>query len=325
MPPFILLGWMVGLVLGGIGFAVMLVLLGTAVPAFLTVIVAFLGPLIGLLPPWFTPWLVIALAMLFQILCFLLAYTLATRSIAPLLPAATGLTTITFPLAGKLGTPGGAITIPATAGEFFGRGMMIGLSAATNALMLSLIPGGGLVLASWAFTVISLSGILFVARSRVYQGFLGWSGWLFPLSYIATSVGMLLFGVNLLFALLLFGPRAFTVDWSTGVIESNFAIPGVTAFDGGFSLGNFTFLSGTARTTPASTFARFVTASLSSHETGHSLNTAAFGGIVLWINAVDENILPKRMNLAYGELTAEGHSNNLPGTPTPDFSVRLWF
>jgi hypothetical protein len=48
------------------------------------------------------------------------------------------------------------------------------------------------------------------------------------------------------------------------------------------------------------------------------------GGVVLWINAIDENIAPARRNLAYGELTAQGHSVNMPGTPQADFFLRLW-
>jgi hypothetical protein len=49
------------------------------------------------------------------------------------------------------------------------------------------------------------------------------------------------------------------------------------------------------------------------------------GGVVLWINAIDENIAPRRINLAYGELTAEGHSRNMPGAPRLDYSIRIWF
>jgi hypothetical protein len=51
------------------------------------------------------------------------------------------------------------------------------------------------------------------------------------------------------------------------------------------------------------------------------------GGIVLWINAVDENVFPARWNLAYGELLAEGHSRAMPPPPpaTADFSIRIWF
>ena len=94
----------------------------------------------------------------------------------------------------------------------------------------------------------------------------------------------------------------------------------ISGFAGGFSLGNFTFL-----TAPALQDA-FLAPGLSSHETGHTLNTAAFSGVVLWINAVDENIPPfRKMNVAYGELTAESHAQALPAPPTRvRFFVNLW-
>jgi hypothetical protein len=139
-------------------------------------------------------------------------------------------------------------------------------------------------------------------------------------SYFATAVGALLFVVNAPFAFAASGPTAFLVDFTTGVIETSGGI--ITLFypSGGFSLGNFNFI------TPAGTGGGFLISSTSSHETGHTLNTAAFGGVVLWINAIDENILPRRMNLAYGELTAESHAQVMP-TPPPlrsQFFIRLW-
>lgn len=315
MPVFIFLGWIVGIVLGVIALLLPLMALGFAVPAFLTTLSTVLAPVVALL----SPWLAVVIAALFLIVSFIAAYLIATASVAPLLPGLTGVPTLAFPLPTPIATPGAvAVTVPATSGEFFARGMLIGLSVATNALLLGLVPFIGPVLAAWAFIVISLGAIVFVARNRIYQGFLGWSAWLFPLSYLATGVGFLLFLANIPFAFAAFGLGAFQIDWTTGVIETAGGLSGVTGFIGGFSLGNFNFV--TALPTPGD----FVVASLSSHETGHTLNTAAFGGIVLWINAIDENIAPRRMNLAYGELTAEGHANNF-GAPRNDYSLRLWF
>jgi hypothetical protein len=52
------------------------------------------------------------------------------------------------------------------------------------------------------------------------------------------------------------------------------------------------------------------------------------GGIVLWINAVDENLPPfRKLNMAYGELTAESHAQGLPVDPLEartDFFVGIW-
>src|SRR5262249_18253440 len=148
----------------------------------------------------------------------------------------------TFPLTGKFLTPV-AVTITASLGEFFARGVLIGLSAATNTLILSLVPAVGPLLATWAFIVISLAAIVFVARNRGYQGFLAWSGWLFPLSWLATVVGLPLFIVNIPFAFTAFGLGAFMIDFTTGVIETRGGITGITGFAGAFSVGNFTFLT----------------------------------------------------------------------------------
>ena len=315
MPAFIFLGWIVGVLVGVVVVLLPLIALGLAVPAFLAPFSAVLATIVALLAPW----VAVAIAVVLLVASFVAAYLIATASIAPLLPGLTGVPTLAFPLPSPIATPAGvAVTVPATAGEFFARGVLIGLSAAVNSLVLSLVPLIGPVLTAWTFTVISLGAIIFVARNAVYQGFLGWSAWLLPLSYIATGVGLLLFVVNIPFAFVAFGLGAFRIDWTTGVIETAGGLSGVTGFSGGFSLGNFNFL--TALPTPGD----FVVPSLSSHETGHTLNTAAFGGIVLWINAIDENITPRRMNLAYGELTAEGHANNL-GPARNGYSLRLWF
>ena len=114
MPVFILLGWLVGLVLGGVAIAILFLALGLSLPFALSGLAGILTPLIATLAGW----VAVLLALLFLVLCFLLAYFIATASIAPLLPAATGLPTVTFPLLGKLPTPGGvAVTIPATSGQ----------------------------------------------------------------------------------------------------------------------------------------------------------------------------------------------------------------
>jgi hypothetical protein len=119
-------------------------------------------------------------------------------------------------------------------------------------------------------------------------------------------------------------PTVFRIDWTTGVVESTGGLAGVTGYSGGFSLGNFNFL------TPGLPGGSFASPSTSSHETGHSLNTALMGGVVLWINAVDQNIWPVRAAIAYGELLAEGHSVAMPPPPipatlTPGYSLRLWY
>ncbi|MGQ0767319.1 MAG: hypothetical protein ACT4OZ_16850, partial [Gemmatimonadota bacterium] len=88
-----------------------------------------------------------------------------------------------------------------------------------------------------------------------------------------------------------------------------------------FSLGNFSFV-----TSPALR-GSFRAPSLSSHEAGHTLNTAAMGGVVLWINAIDENVPPfARGSAAYGELLAESRpvALALDSERRSDLFVRMW-
>jgi hypothetical protein len=134
---------------------------------------------------------------------------------------------------------------------------------------------------------------------------------------------LILFIVNIPLSLIAFGIGAFRLDWTTGVIESHGGVSGInlTGVPGArvaFSLGNFTFLG------PGFPQLSFTAASRDSHETGHTLNTAATGGVVLWINAVDEVIFPRRFNLAYGELLAEGHADAF-ATITNGYALRWWF
>jgi len=172
--------------------------------------------------------------------------------------------------------------------------------------------------------MVSLAMITIVALSPVYQGFLGWTAWLLPLSHLATAVGLLLFVLNAPLAFAGGGIAAFRIDWTTGVIESAGGLVGLPMFAGrflGFSLGNFNFLFAPGLQDS------FFGSGLSSHESGHTLNTAVFGGVVLWINAIDENVLPGRMNFAYGELAADSHAQGLPAIPGAlhnDFFITLW-
>ena len=304
MPLF--LGWLVGVVIGGVVAASIIAAVALSIPPGVSPAAAVIA------------WIV---AIFLLLLVYLVGYAIASFSVA----GSGALPMVTFPLTAQVPTPGGVpVALPAIPGEFFGRGFMIGLTAALNAAALSLIPVVGPFLATWAFTVVSLAAIIFVARNRVFQGFLGWTAWLLPMSYFATAAGLVLFIVNAPFAFAVGGTGAFALDFTTGVIETaGGAVVGVTGFAGGFSLGNFTFITPAAiagGTVPAS----FLSSSVSSHETGHSLNTAAMGGIVLWINAIDENIFPSTMNLAYGELTAESHSQVMPPPLRADFFVRLW-
>jgi hypothetical protein len=351
MPVFILIGWIVGTFLAAVIGVAGLVALGIPVATILAVfagsplatLLPLLAPIITMLGPigaalaallaGLSAILVILLILIAifvaYFVAFLIGYVIATAGVAGSFPPGT-----TFPL------PPAVISVPPPSGaptsttptpaEFFGRGWMIGLNAGCNFVLLMLLsafdPIWAPVVATWAFTVISLSAVIFLARNRVFQGFLGWSAWLFPLAYLGTFPGLLLFvfnGIASSFAPPLPGlaPLTVALDFTSGVIESaeGFVTRLSPSFSGGFTQGNFTFL---LQTVPA---AAFTSSSVSTHEIGHSLNTAAMGGIVLWINAVDENLVPfRRDDLAYGELTAESHARVFGATRVA-FFVNLWF
>ncbi len=148
-----------------------------------------------------------------------------------------------------------------------------------------------------------LAVIPVISVSRLYQTILGWSSWLMPMSWLATLMGFLLFIASLITAPFFPGGIAVRFDGTTGTIETAGGLAGSTGFSGGFNLANFTFI-GTVGGGGA-----FTCPSISSHETGHTLNVAAFGAIWhLLGNAIEENIAPMfRFRFAYGELNAEGH------------------
>lgn len=307
---FTFLGWLIGVATGFALGSAILISFAISLPPLLLSIISGLPALPFTIAP--------AVAIIVLVAFYVLAYVIATLSLRAVLPP------FTPPLAAQVATPAGvSVRVGAAPGELFARGLLIGATAILNAMGAILLPGSpGAFLSVWCFTVISLAIITPVARSPFYHGFLGWSAWLFPMSYVATAIGLLLFIVNAPFAFAApAGIAAFRIDFSTGVIETTGGLTGITGFSGGFSLGNFTFL------TPGSRQDSFLLRNLSSHETGHSLNTAAMGGIVLWINAIDENVTPlRKLNMAYGELTAESHAQGLPPDVITwvDFFVGIW-
>jgi hypothetical protein len=213
--------------------------------------------------------------------------------------------------------PFGPVRLPDSPLELVARGTFFGSTSAFNfGVWCMLVPKAG-ILAILIASVPFLAVFPVLARNRVYQAVLGWTAWLLPASYPATFVGLLLFVVNAPFAILAAGFYAIRLDISTGVIETTGGIINIAGYSGGFSLGNFTFLANMGGLAGQGSFSG---PSVSSHEIGHSLNTAAFGGIMLWINAVDENVPPfRRLHKAYGEMTADSHSG-MPG----HMIVALW-
>lgn len=199
-------------------------------------------------------------------------------------------------------------------GERFSRGMLIGLAASVNGLVLSLIPwmppGMGLVV----FIVQILALIPAIAANPFYESVLGLSGWISPLNYLMLPLGVLMFLIAAPFAIagiatgtgsVRFDIVTWTIETSGGFVLRTFS-PAAA-----FNIGNFTFL-------PAPSPFSFTVAGTPAHETGHTLNCAAFGGFVYWIGAYDENVVPlARGPTAYTELLANSHFGGVGGPILP--------
>src|SRR5438105_895420 len=124
----ILLGWVIGIGLGAAATVFALMSFGLTLPA----VVAPLGPILAPLFTALSPLTAFLLSILVLVLSYSIGYVFATAGIAPALPGLTGLMT-PVPAPTPVPTPGGAaVTVPASAGEFFGRGLMIGITAMSN-------------------------------------------------------------------------------------------------------------------------------------------------------------------------------------------------
>ena len=79
-------------------------------------------------------------------------------------------------------------------GAEFLRGFMIGFNAGMNAAIASALfcPFAGIAIG----VIGAMAAIDKVAENRFYQGVLGWSSWVMPMSWTITGVGLVFFVVN---------------------------------------------------------------------------------------------------------------------------------
>lgn len=247
-------------------------------PLFTSLVLSLLWAL-GLV--WLLPLLILTLV----------GYLVSSFALVPVLP---------------LGPPpaGVAVIVPTVPLEEFARGFVLGVNAFYNfsVLLLFFAPFALLPALSLGCAILPL------ATDMRYKAAVGWTAWLLPSAMIANVIGFVVIFLPSL-AMLPFSPgQSYRIDWTTGAIETAGGVVNFIPTDG-FVIGNFSFISLTSGVGPSATFRA---AALSSHETGHTLNTAAFGGPFLLINWIDENAvqpsIPGRlMQDAYGELLAEGH------------------
>ncbi len=176
------------------------------------------------------------------------------------------------------------VAASATQGSAFGefmRGFMICFNAGMNAALLTFMGLGALGVVIGVINF--LAAFDTIANSEVYQGILGWSSWLMPMSWLATGIGLIFFVINGLAAIFTLNMvdsvriESLSIDWGTGTIITEGGFLFMPGFRGGYNLGNFPYI------TPGS--------SVADHETGHTLNVAAFGSIFHFIGAIDENVV----------------------------------
>jgi RHS repeat-associated protein len=192
-------------------------------------------------------------------------------------------------------------------GEFF-RGFMIGFNAGLNFAIASALFGP---VVGTALGVINfLAAFDGIAGNKVYQGILGWSSWLMPMSWLATGIGVLIFVINLIAAGVTwngswFGAKGAHIDsihvhWETGTIVMKGGSLGAAGSGEAFDVGNFAFINHDSPHPDDDEL----------HETGHALNVAAFGSIFHLIPGVIEQQTSSDGE-SYSEHLAESHD------PTP--------
>lgn len=177
-------------------------------------------------------------------------------------------------------------------GEFF-RGFMIGLNAGMNAAFLAMMGPVGGVLGVFVGTLIFLSAFDSIAGNEVYQGVLGWSNWLMPMSWLVIGLGAIMWILNGLGHLLLwelpnlwgggvefFRITGFRMDWSTGMLATRGGfVSNLNAIDTAFNMGTFAYVDNNS------------TGWHLDHEAGHNLNLAVFGSVFHFVGFIDEMAL----------------------------------
>ncbi len=255
-----------------------------------------------------------------------------------------------------LGVAGGVTAgpIPDSPGQALGRGLLFGLCAGANLpLMIWFAGAASLVLSpavlalgpvlglGWLLIVlgvfpvfcwllVNFASITPLARSPIFQGFLGWFAWFMPMAVPNTLLGLAIFVLNRLAALaslppvtvpgMVFNsaPPMTRFDWRTGTVIT---VGGwMVANADGYNNGNFVYVDMAKTDFPDSP--RSVTiSSIVWHETGHTLDNAAFGWMFQLVCMLSSKSLGAS---AYGERTAEGRRRIGTGPPSPRKYVPLW-
>lgn len=195
------------------------------------------------------------------------------------------------------------------------RGTLIGINSAANFGLLWLLLNNvsvsiALIVGTLVALINLLAGVGGVSHSGPYKNLLGWTNCLMPMSWLVTGLGLLFVLLSLLLHGLLTLPlgveitrvgiqkgplsgKSIQAEWSTGTV---FVYGGLVAnlnrLKTAFNMGNFAFVHSQSK------------ASHILHESGHTLNLAAFGSLFHLIGAVDEVLGRHR---AFAEFLADSN------------------
>lgn len=211
-----------------------------------------------------------------------------------------------------------AVTInPSPNVSEFPRGLLLGMNSCLNgclvfSLMSLISPLATATIAGITIGVINFLAVLhWISQTKVYQGILGWSNWVLPMSWPIVGLGLCCLLFSLLLAMLtgfqvnylrLQGGR---IDWPTGTFFiKGGLVSNLNAWDTAFNMGNFAFVDMNSSHWAIK------------HEAGHTLNLAAFGWIFHLIGAADEIVLHRGAN-AYSERIAESNDSGAGGNNIP--------
>jgi hypothetical protein len=205
----------------------------------------------------------------------------------------------------------------------FTRGALVGINSALNACLSVAILGSlfntttGVIYGVVAGIVNLLAVFGPISRGVFYQGVIGWSNWLLPMSWLIVALGMLFYLISALghaiFTWLakldFFRIKGGTVDWRTGTFFIHGGwVSNLNYLQTAFNMGNFSFVH---RKSGLSSHLR--------HEAGHTLNLGAFGSVFHLIGAIDENLpVIGSGGAAFSELLA--NSND----PAPGDQIDMW-
>jgi len=169
--------------------------------------------------------------------------------------------------------------------------------------------------------VVFMASIDSVANNEVYQGILGWSNWLMPMSWLVLGLGAVMWVLNGLGHLIFwsipslwgggiqfFRITGFKMDWSTGMLATKGGwVSNLNTIDTAYNMGAFAYVDSNSSGWHLD------------HEAGHNLSLGAFGSIFHFVGFIHEMGTPAGAS-ALSEQIAEGNDPAGSGSTVPMWS-----